>query len=132
VHFASDLCDPDFAKELTAERLVDPDEEARTSISRRARRLINPKAGRVWKKIVGRTNDWFDATVYAFALGWHLQSKRRLNADRWADLLLAVHGAPAEEGDLFAAAEENPFTAQPSKPKGPARPRQRKKWGSYS
>ncbi|CDZ43086.1 Phage terminase large subunit (GpA) [Neorhizobium galegae bv. officinalis] len=132
IHFASDLCDADFAKELTAERLVDADEEARASVSRRARRLIKPKAGRQWKKVVGRANDWFDATVYSFALGWHLQNKRRLNLDRWADLVRDLHGEPEAEMDLFAAAEENPFVKQPTKPQGPVRPRQRKKWGSYS
>lgn len=96
IHLAADLCDEEFAKELTAERLVDPDEEARTSVTRRARHLISPRAPREWKKIVGRANDWFDATVYAFALGWHLRHKRRLNAQRWVDLLLEVHGRPAE------------------------------------
>lgn len=135
IHFGMELCDADFAKELTAERLVDADEEARASISRRARRLIRPKAGRQWKKVVGRANDWFDATVYAFALAWHLQSKRRMNLDRWADLVRDLHGAPEEARDLFAVVDESPFT----KPKpdvaesDPTKPRQpRKKWRSYS
>lgn len=114
VHLSAELCDEEFAKEMTAERLVDPDEEARATIGRRARNLINPKAPREWKRIIGRANDWFDATVYAFALGWHLRHKRRLNAERWADLLLEVHGKRAEP-DLFEAAEAGPFT-QKSKP----------------
>lgn len=119
LHFAADLCDPDFAKELTAERLVDADEEARASISRRARRLIKPKAGRVWKKVVGKANDWFDTTVYAFALAWHLQNKRRLTLDRWADLIREAHGDPEEPQDLFALADESPFA-----PKKKKKPRQ--------
>ena len=135
IHFASDLCDGDFAKELTAERLVDADEEARSSVSRRARRLIKPKGGRQWKKIVGRANDWFDATVYAFALAWHLQNKRRMTPDRWADLIHQVHGKPEEPADLFDHAEQNPFTKQTPEPKVPnaSKPRApRKKWGAYS
>lgn len=130
IHMAMDLCDEEFAKELTAERLVDPDEEARASISRRARTLISPKAPREWKRIVGRANDWFDATVYSFALGWHLRLKRKLNAQRWADLLLAVHGQP-DEPDLFAMADEGPFKAKP-KTVDPDRQKQReerrRKW----
>ncbi|WP_167378262.1 terminase gpA endonuclease subunit, partial [Agrobacterium genomosp. 2] len=82
IHFAANLCDTDFAKELTAERLVDEEEEARTSLKRGSRKLVNPKAGRKWKKINGRQNDWFDVTVYAYALGWHLENKRRLTTDR--------------------------------------------------
>lgn len=132
IHMAANLCDEEFAKEITAERLVDPDEEARASVARRARNLISPKAPREWKRIVGRANDWFDATVYAFALGWHLRHKRRLNAQRWADLLLEVHGKPGEP-DLFAAAEGGPFVKQ-SKPADPERAAKRevrrKKWAN--
>ncbi|MBP1852130.1 terminase gpA endonuclease subunit [Rhizobium halophytocola] len=135
IHFGADLCDGAFAKELTAERLVDADEEARASVSRRARRLIKPKAGRQWKKVVGQANDWFDATVYAFALGWHLQSKRRLTLDKWADLVRDTHGVVEEPEDLFAYADENPF-AKPKperKPVDPDKPkRPRKRWGAYS
>lgn len=141
LHLTPEICDEDFARELTAERLVDPDEEARASISRRARNLINPKAPREWKKIVGRQNDWFDATVYAFALGWHLEQKLRLTAERWADLLIDVHGRPAEP-DLFASADEGPFARRKSaalpRPEGsgsetPPTPRPRRKsWGAYS
>lgn len=118
IHLPPELCDDDFAKELTAERLVDPDEEVRATISRRARRLINPKAGRQWKRIVGRANDWFDVAVYAFALAWHLERKLRLTAERWGELLVKVHGqVPAP--DLFDAT--SPFTprtaaAAPRKP----------------
>lgn len=132
IHMAADLCDEEFAKEMTAERLVDPDEEARASVSRRARNLISPKAPREWKRIVGRANDWFDATVYAFALGWHLRHKRRLNSQRWADLLLEVHGEP-EAPDLFAKADEGPFVKK-QKPADPdreaRRDARRKKWAN--
>lgn len=128
LHLPPELCDEDFARELTAERLVDPDEEARASISRRARRLISPKAPREWKRIVGRKNDWFDTTVYAYALAWHLMHRRRLTNERWADLLKEVHGATAESG-LLDAVEQDPFSVK-TKPKSPPR-RERKPWGAY-
>lgn len=118
MHLTPDLCDEEFARELTAERLVDPDEEARATVGRRARRLIAPRAPREWKRIVGRKNDWFDTTVYARALAWHLEHKRRLTAERWADLLVEVHGRPAS-GDLF---ERGPFT--PPAPAAAAAPAQ--------
>lgn len=130
LHLTGELCDEDFAKELTAERLVDPDEEARATISRRARRLISPKAPREWKRILGRANDWFDATVYAFALAWHLEHKLRLNAERWSDLIVKVHGRPIEP-DLFAAAQAGPFEKQARRRDGDrtaAREARRKKW----
>ncbi|MBS9720187.1 phage terminase large subunit family protein [Tianweitania sp. BSSL-BM11] len=130
LHLPANLCDEDFAKEITAERLVDPDEEARATISRRARNLINPKAGREWKRILGRANDWFDATVYAFALAWHLQHKWRLSAEKWADLLVEVHGKE-EETDLFSAAEASPFE-KPARPAdAPKIERKRKRWTAY-
>ncbi|MER8503851.1 terminase gpA endonuclease subunit [Mesorhizobium sp. M1142] len=130
IHLSNELCDDEFAKEMTAERLVDPDEEARATVSRRARNLISPKAPREWKKILGRANDWFDTTVYAFALAWHLKHKRRLNAERWADLLTELHGKPAEP-DLFEAAEDGPFKGKTRKadPERDARRKaNREKW----
>lgn len=108
LHMPPDLCDEDFAKEMTAERLVDPDEMVKSANSRNSRRYINPKAAREWKKIIGRQNDWFDATVYAFALGWHLEHKMRLTADKWADLLVRIHGE-LPEPDLFNVADNSPF-----------------------
>lgn len=115
-----DLADEAFIKELTAERLVDPDEEARNAVTRRARKLINPHAPREWKRIVGRPNDWLDVTVYAKALAWHLQHKMKLTEQRWAELLLAVHGAPGS-GDLFDTGggpfEAKPQAVTPAKPK---------------
>ena len=131
IHLPPDLCDEEFAQELTAERLVDPDEDIQAAKAKRGRRMINPSAQRVWRKIVGRKNDWFDATVYAFALAWHLERKRRLTAERWADLLVAVHGDIAEP-DLFVAADESPFarsrSATSAKPQGD---RRRGRWNSY-
>lgn len=108
-HLPADLCDEEFAKEITAERLVDPDEEARASINRRARNFISSKAERTWKKIIGRKNDWFDTSVYAFALGWYLEHKNRLTNDRWRDLIIDVHGKSATP-DLFAKIAKNPFS----------------------
>ena len=115
-HLPPDLCDDEFAQELTAERLVDPDEEARASLNKRNRSLINSKASRQWKKIVGRKNDWFDTSVYAFALGWYLEHKNRLTKERWEDLLVEVHGK-AFEPDLFNAPVEDPFAKVQTKPK---------------
>ena len=111
LHLTPELADEAFIKELTAERLVDPDEEARNSVSRRARTLINPHAPREWKKIVGRQNDWLDVAVYAKALAWHLQARMQLNEQRWAELLLAVHGQP-QTPDLFAQEGSGPFEAR--------------------
>ncbi|WP_319498069.1 terminase gpA endonuclease subunit [uncultured Cohaesibacter sp.] len=108
LHLCGELCDETFAQELTAERLVDPEEEMRNAVNRRARNLISPKAKREWKKISGRKNDWFDVTVYAYALAWYLETKRRLTNERWKDLLLEVHGQPASE-DLFSVSESDPF-----------------------
>lgn len=118
LHLTSDLADEDVAKELTAERLVDPDENAQQAASRRGRRLIKPTAAREWLRIVGRKNDWLDVMVYAFALAWHLVHKRRLNADRWGELIVAVHGRVSET-DLFAAADEGPFKAAAVPPAAP-------------
>lgn len=118
IHLSPELCDEEFAKELTAERLVDPDEEARASVSRRARNLISPKAAREWKRIVGRANDWFDATVYALALAWHLETKRRLTLEKWGELVAQVHGKEPEP-DLFEPKPE-PF-APVKKAKKPRR-----------
>jgi phage terminase large subunit GpA-like protein len=129
LHLTSDLCDEAFAKEMTAERLVDPEEDANASISRRARRMIRPNAGREWKRIPGRQNDWFDATVYAVALGWHLEHKRKLNDVRWADLLISVHGQTPTP-DLFEAAA-SPFERKVTKPAADIAQRKlerRKKW----
>lgn len=109
MHLSPELADEAFIKELTAERLVDPDEEARKTVGRRAKKLISPHAPREWKQIVGRPNDWLDVAVYAKALAWHLQHKLQLTEQRWVDQLLAVHGEPMA-GDLFAAAA-SPFEA---------------------
>ncbi|MEW6121637.1 MAG: terminase gpA endonuclease subunit [Pseudomonadota bacterium] len=134
LHLTSEICDEEFAREITAERLVDPDEEARASVTRRARSLINPKAPREWKKIIGRANDWFDVTVYAFSLAWHMERKWRLSAERWADLLVEVHGKPVEP-DLFSGAPD-PFVRKrpersPETPSQPTPRPARKPWGAY-
>lgn len=137
IHLPPDLCDQEFAMELTGEKLVDAEEEARASINRRARRMIKPKAGKKWMKIIGRKNDWFDATVYAFALAWHLQNKRRLTSDRWADLVRDLHGDNQPPADLFEVAEQNPFVKPPPSPTvrrdGTDQPklRPRRKWNAY-
>jgi len=131
LHLTPELCDEEFAKEITAERLVDPDEEARAAIARRARRLIKPNAPREWKRIIGRPNDWFDVTVYSYALAWHLEHKRRLNDARWAELLLKVHEQPTAP-DLFDAAAQDVFSRQrpPASPEAVAAEKEarRKKW----
>ncbi|MBX8785472.1 terminase, partial [Ochrobactrum sp. GRS2] len=131
LHMPPSLCDDSFAKELTAERLVDPDEEALASPSRGKRKLISSKAPRKWKKIPGQPNDWFDATVYAYALAWHLEHKLRLTAERWADLIVKVHGK-ASEPDLFSSSDASPFSKQKRASTAPSKPRTRKKWNSYT
>lgn len=117
-HLSPELCDESFAKELTAERLVDPDEIGTDSPNQKKRRGTKPAAAAEWMKLPGRQNDWFDVAVYAFALGWHLEKTRRLTADKWADLLVAVHGK-TEEADLFTAAAaaeaSGPFAPKPRK-----------------
>ena len=107
LHLPGTLVDTDFAKELTAERLVDPDEAIRAT-ARRGRKLLNPRAKREWRRISGRANDWFDVTVYAYALMWWLETKRRMNEERWKVLLDETHGGDAAT-DLFAVADETPF-----------------------
>lgn len=132
MHLAAELANEEFAQEMTAERLVDPDEEARATVNRRTRNLVSSKAGREWKRLNGRKNDWFDTSVYAFALAWHLEQKRRLTESRWADLLLQVHGTRAEP-DLFDAAADNPFAkAKPVRTAetDAAREKRRKKWAN--
>lgn len=107
-----ELADEAFVKELTAERLVDPAEEARKTVSRaRRKNLINPHAPPEWKQIVGRANDWLDVTVYAKALAWFQQSRLRLTEERWAELLQLVHG-PEVTPDLFGG-EVGPFDQAP-------------------
>lgn len=103
LHLTPLLCDEEFAKEITGECLVDPEETAGARANHRTKRLIKPNAPRRWTKIPGRKNDWFDATVYALALGWHLEHKRRLNEKRWADLLVTVHGTVVEEQEPVAS-----------------------------
>lgn len=129
LHLTSDLCDEEFAQEMTAERLVDPDEEIKASTGKSRKRLITPKAGREWKKIVGRKNDWFDCTVYAFALAWHLEHKRKLTLDRWNDLLIELHGSEETPG-LFAALDHGPLAASNSKTSAADRLARRQKWAN--
>ncbi|ORE89755.1 terminase gpA endonuclease subunit [Aurantimonas sp. 22II-16-19i] len=116
----AELCDEGFAQELTAERLVDPDETVKNAKGRRSR-LVSASAQRQWKQIPGRKNDWFDATVYALAIASYLEKKRALTIDRWADLLVSVHGVTADD-DLFSAADESPFARPLTSPAAP-RPR---------
>lgn len=115
-HLPPDLCDEAFAQELTSERLVDPDEEARSMMNRRSKNLISSRAPRQWKKIIGRKNDWFDTSVYAFAIGWYLEHKNRLTKEKWHDLLVKVHGKIAEP-DLFNAGFDSPFEKKKQKKK---------------
>lgn len=111
LHIADDCCDEDLARELTAERLIDPEEEIRSSGNRRRKQFVAPRTKREWRKIAGRANDFFDITVYAFAIGWYLETKRRLNMERWEALIFDLHGA-ATEDDLFTAAENSPFASR--------------------
>jgi len=108
VMLPADLCDEAFARELTAERLVDPEEAANESPNqKRHRRGVKPAkvAAREWEKLPGRANDWFDCAVYGFALGKAEEQRRRLDVERWGDLVAEVHGRDAPPPDLFTAAE---------------------------
>ncbi len=128
LHLTADLCDAEFAQELTAERLVDPDEPVGGNAKKK--RLVSPRAGREWRKLVNRKNDWFDATVYAFALAWHLEHKRRLNADRWNDLILELHGGDPDDVDLFGAADTGPLAPQTSRISAAEREARKQKWAN--
>ncbi|MBP2147941.1 phage terminase large subunit family protein [Xanthobacter flavus] len=127
LHLPADLTDEALAKELTAERLTEPDEEALKSAGRAGRKLISPRAKREWKRLPGRANDFFDATVYAFALAWHLERRRRLTTQGWADLITQVHGAPPAP-DLFTAADEGPFKPKPRPAPSLSREDRKAKW----
>lgn len=131
LHLTGELADEHFVKELTAERLIDPEQERRANANKKTRSLVKPNAPREWQKMPGRANDWFDATVYAFALAWHLEHKRRLNEVRWVELLLMVHGKPATP-DLFDAAaspfERKPPPAATTEQRQQERARRREKW----
>lgn len=128
LHFAADLCDDAFVAEMTAERLVDEQEEANLTLNRRSKKYVNPRAGKKWKKITGRANDWFDAICYAFALAWHLKNQKRLNSARWEALLTQVHGMSPER-DLFSVAEATPFEKKAPQPSGPPKEKSTKnKW----
>jgi phage terminase large subunit GpA-like protein len=97
-YLTSELCDADMALELTAERLVDVAEESR-SANAKARNFVAPTDRREWRKIAGRANDWFDVSVYAFAIGWQLTN--RWTPARWETELADVHGVEAP-ADLFS------------------------------
>lgn len=130
LHLPATLCDEPFAKELTAEVLTEPEARLKSANSK-ARRMISARAKREWEKIPGRQNDWFDATVYAFALAWHLERRRRLTAETWNDLITLVHGTQPE-ADLFTAADDGPF-ARKARPRADAstggeRAERRNKW----
>lgn len=139
LHVAPSICNEDFARELTAERLVDPEESIQTSVGRKAR-LISPQKAREWKKLPGRKNDWFDCAVYATAIGWHLERRKRLTLERWGDLLITVHGRLPGVEDLFSVAEESPFEKSRSRvaaqsgdatPSRSERPSRRGRWNTY-
>lgn len=119
LHLPADLADEAFVKELTAETLVDADEGAAGTAGRR-KAHVRPDARRVWRKRVGRANDWFDVTVYAYALAWHLGCDR-VSAERWAELIADVHARPPEP-TLFALAED-PFRSKPAEVAAGAEPK---------
>jgi len=110
IFLTPDLADEAFVKELTAETLVDAETEANSIPGKARRRMVKAGAKREWRKRIGRTNDWFDVTVYALALAWWLGADR-IGPQRWADLIAEAHKRPAE--GLFAALED-PFAAKPA------------------
>lgn len=108
-----DLADEPFVMELTAERLVDLEEEASRLPNRKRKHLVKPQSGREWRKVAGRANDWFDCVVYAFALAFWL-GVDRLTEAQWLVRLAEVHAAPPSP-TLFDIALD-PLAAVPSAP----------------
>ena len=125
-----DLADEGFVRELTAEALVDLEEEAAKAPNRSKKHLVKPKARLAWRKLHhGRPNDWFDVMVYAYALAWRL-GVDDLSAAQWAAVLARVHERPPPASlfdigidPLVGVMPPSPQTAPP-----PSRPSNEDDW----
>lgn len=118
-----DLADEAFVRELTAEALVDLEEEAARAPNRSKKHLVRPKARLAWRKLRhGQPNDWFDVFVYAYALAWRL-GVDDLTPAQWSALLARVHERPPPD-TLFDLGLDplRPDTPPPPPPAAPRRP----------
>lgn len=114
----------DYARELTAEVLIDPQAEAKGKAKRAL--LERPGDHREWRKLPGRANEALDIVVGAKALAWQ-EGAGQISASRWDELVAAAHRpAKPSEPDLFARPDltQAPIVAaDPSEPQPEAAPR---------
>lgn len=94
----------DELRQLTAEVLIDPREEARGNSKRMS--LVKPGDQREWRKKPHQPNEALDIAVGARALAWG-EGAGSIDAKRWAKLVADAHAAPQPVV---------PETAQPSAP----------------
>ncbi|ACL55635.1 phage terminase large subunit family protein [Methylobacterium nodulans] len=114
LHLCADLVDEAQCKQLTAEILVDPREEAKG----KARRSLHQRSGdqRVWMKKAGQANEALDIVVGARALAFGL-GVDSYTPERWAQLW-RERAILLPEPDLFT--DQAATHAQPEAPAGPA------------
>jgi phage terminase large subunit GpA-like protein len=107
----------DYAKQLTAEVLFDPQAEAKGKAKRAL--LERPGEHREWRKLPGRANEALDIVVGARALAWQ-EGAGEIEEDRWAELVAQAHREKPQTADLFdkpglKAPEEMPRGEQPQR-----------------
>lgn len=100
-----DWIDEDYARELTAEVLINPQAEAKGKA--RLAAMMKPGDRREWRKKAHQANEALDIVVGARALAWFKQIDK-LTAEQWARLAAERGQAETDEPDLFAA---NPIAA---------------------
>ncbi|RVU13153.1 phage terminase large subunit family protein [Methylobacterium oryzihabitans] len=104
LHLPMDLVDEAYCRQLTAEILVDPREEAKG----KSRRSLHQRSGdqRVWMKKAGQANEALDIAVGARALAFGL-GVDGYSPQRWAELWRERAIVPSAP-DLFAGSPETP------------------------
>jgi phage terminase large subunit GpA-like protein len=112
LYLTPDLADESYVMELLGERLVDLEEESARQPNHKRKQLVRPEARRVWRKLPGRQNDWFDCTSYAYALAFRLGVDHMTEA-QWIARLAEVHAAPPPV-TLFDLAADPLAPAAPS------------------
>jgi phage terminase large subunit GpA-like protein len=109
----------DYARQLTAEVLIDPQAEAKGKAKRAL--LERPGDHREWRKLPGRPNEALDIVVGCKALAWQ-EGAGQISASRWAELVAAAHRPPKPATpDLFAKGDLQGEPV-PSTPAAPVRP----------
>lgn len=105
LHLCAELIDEDQCRQLTAEILIDPREEAKGN----ARRSLHQRSGdrREWMKKVGQANEALDIVVGARALAIGI-GVDGFSAERWARLW-RERSTVAAKADLFSVVD--PVTA---------------------